>query len=432
MSKDLTVWNKRWTSLKTTLGNLIVYYQSLPDADFPRKLTLYRLVERLQEFAETQFTIFYDGFGEHRHFILDPSDEYPPEYALKVTLEQITYDLEVIHRAAAQRISGTDDMKRALKTADELTWKALLPAKNTNLVEPGTTVITYFQKSPSIRLIPYAPIALVGIPLSTIATGRDYLAIPHEVGHYVFRHGKSDVVSLSTDLLNKLPKEPAWCYKWAEEIFADIYGCRIGGPVIALDFQDLQLENSRQDFNKDDGEHPIPALRPDIYHKALQKMGLPNWSTKLDKRWQRELAKRRTPPKFTPPDSAPTDLGACSAVEVVIDEVTARLSGAQIDPWSDSADIASPNVANPQHEDDADFEKLYRDFEENRIPNLVTDVNVDELDEEMPSSVPRPWTDLIRAKLRDPESPRYVLSAEVWVSILNADGWTIRGPQGRN
>jgi hypothetical protein len=249
----------------------------------------------LQSFARDQFYFFYNGL-DGRHTLL-PSSEFPIEYALQAVLAQVAYDLEVILRAADQRISGSPQVKQTLDTADKLAWTALQPAKDI-LVDEGTTVLTYFQKSAAIRLVPYARVALVGIPFTAVSIERDYLAIAHEVGHYVYRHGRliDDRVKpqkrklvhrrLDSDLL----ESPEWIKKWQEEIFADVYGCLIGGPVMALSAQDLAFQASAKEFVLDDKVHPKPIVRPDIYSKILSAS-----VKELDNRWKKKRAKRGDP-----------------------------------------------------------------------------------------------------------------------------------------
>jgi hypothetical protein len=75
-----------------------------------------------------------------------------------------------------------------------------------------------------------------------------------------------------------------------EEIFADVYGCLVAWPAIALSFQDLQLQETPAAFITSDHEHPVPVLRPGIYTKVLgaQKDFAP-WAERLDVRWQKEV-----------------------------------------------------------------------------------------------------------------------------------------------
>jgi hypothetical protein len=292
---DLTMWEARWKNLNGTLEMLGENYNPSTLLNFSRKETLYNLVKCLQSFARDQFYFFYDGFLNGR---LKESSEFPIEYALQAVLAQVAYDLEAILRAADQRISGSPQVKQTLDTADKLAWTALQPAKDKKLVDNETTVLTYFQKSAAIRLIPYAPVALVGIPFTAVSVEQDYLAIAHEVGHYVYRHGNLIDDSVKSQkrepvhqrLATDLSKSPEWIKKWQEEIFADVYGCLVGGPVMALSAQDLAFQASAKEFVLDDKVHPKPIVRPDIYSEILSAS-----VEELDNRWRKKRAERGDP-----------------------------------------------------------------------------------------------------------------------------------------
>jgi len=269
---------------------------------------------------------FIEGHILHLHRIVCDSvyadgDKYPPDYVMHVSLNQAAYDLDIFARLITQR-SNLDPNADILLKADFLAVEALEPARSLLTYPKKTTiknvehthihqfpsVLTYFHKSPLIRLIPYANMALIGIPFTSVMCSRDLLAIPHEVGHYVFWHGK-DIRDQSlvddapenpifygvTEKVNKgtktdigIIKETA-LYNWQEEIFADVYGSQIAGPLIALDFQDYQLRNAPEDFKKDDGEHPTPAYRPNIYANGLEG----EWKEKLNSWWNEKLTDRK-------------------------------------------------------------------------------------------------------------------------------------------
>ena len=53
-------------------------------------------------------------------------------------------------------------------------------------IERLSVALTYLQKSYETRVIPYAEVCLIGIPFTSVRLTEDLLAIPHEVGHYVF------------------------------------------------------------------------------------------------------------------------------------------------------------------------------------------------------------------------------------------------------
>jgi hypothetical protein len=133
------------------------------------------------------------------------------------------------------------------------------------------------------------------------------LAIPPEVGHYVYRRFIGKAQTFARSDLNALLTSPditqeyrTWIKGIFEETLADIYGCLIAGPVMALDFESLSLANSQKDFREGDGQHPNPALRPLVYcqvlaSKGLRKLVRGDWQTigkELSARWDRQLIQR--------------------------------------------------------------------------------------------------------------------------------------------
>ncbi|HSD83056.1 MAG TPA: hypothetical protein VLG46_04330, partial [Anaerolineae bacterium] len=229
------VWDERWRALNLTIDTMFKDYGQVPDA--PRLKTLRPLLLCLKAFAGKRFTDFHTGFlGQW----LETWPEFPPDAVLSSILDQLGSDVAVIDRAIAQRVSGTSLMKERLALADRLAWSALQLAVRSGLLrdEKLPTVVTYFHKAPDIRVIPYAPVALVGIPYSCQQLDRDLLAIPHEVGHYVFSHGEYGQQPLRKHLkaqLAELVSDRQNGYyqivlNWLEETFADVYGVAVSGP----------------------------------------------------------------------------------------------------------------------------------------------------------------------------------------------------------
>ncbi len=275
---------------------------------------LCELLAALKDFGEEQFGFFKNEFAEPdpssiqpgREEIVEETTEYPQEHVMRVTLDQLGYDLWVISHAISQRFSQIPGFNATLEKADLVCMEALKPAEVLGLgLEPKgpvdndsqpTRVISYFLKSPSIRVVPYANTALIGVPQTAICKPRDLLAIPHEIGHYVYWHGliktSSDMESepktelVSMYLEKNIPDvRYDWAERWLEEIFADIYGSMVAGPVLALSFQELHLQQSQSAFFEDDGDHPPPILRPNIYAKGVHLAGCKNWAKLLAKRW---------------------------------------------------------------------------------------------------------------------------------------------------
>jgi hypothetical protein len=292
------VWQKRFDAIDCRIETLEATLDSSTPA-FCRKETLRQLVQCFREFSRAQFGWFCRGFsnGTLNHF-----PALPPENALTITLEQISYDLEALQWAVEQRRHATLDpdpnLAWALETADKLGDAALEPARALFDLE-GVTVVTCFQKFTEIRMIPYARVALIGLPITCIPcdkegqrqlVARDFLAVPHEVAHYVYWHGKVGQEPLRRYIANRIAPQMEAGSEWLEEIFADLYGCLVAGPPIAQSFQDLQMRVSQERFLSDSGKHPTPLLRPELYQRVLArafgKAGR-RWAPVLAGRWDR-------------------------------------------------------------------------------------------------------------------------------------------------
>jgi hypothetical protein len=296
--QDNARWETRWQSIRQVIDG----YRLLLNGNVEREPVLACLLDNLKLFGEKQFRYFKDKLDGQLN--TDVAYGYTHEYGLTRTLTQLSYDLNAISQAMLVRQSTSQQKIFTLKRADEFAI-AMLEAANTSQLFGNRTItaLTYFRQSMRVRVVPYAPVALVGIPYtclppnSTVAQyfpERDFLPIPHEVGHYVYTHGKyQNGPNVGKSFFHSYHKHlrdqnlPSWVRYWAEEIFADVYGCRVGGPLMALSAQDIALEvNSRDDFLGDDSEHPNPYLRPDIYLWTLEAMGLQNQADVLRDRWQ--------------------------------------------------------------------------------------------------------------------------------------------------
>lgn len=362
------------------------------------------------DFVDTNYLLTRDEF-QH---------EYSRENALQTILEQIDCDMEVIQRARDQSSPSTMASSvvassrvfpsNPLDQADKLAMQALQPAKG--LLDANTTVLTYQRKSPGIRIIPYAKVALIGIPMTCLSTERDLLAIPHEIGHYLYRNGKPS--SSQGKRIQELVNDKAgwgtkWYHHWLEEIFADIYGCLIAGPVIALSCQDNQLEYSRTGFVADDGEHPMPAVRPYIYLRVLEKHG--PWKNACDVlrgQWNQKWNERT--------DYQP---GKPEKLFDTLDRIVDRIYDWLIDL---GISIGSWPYAPEARQGAAE---LYSDFAERLRDPLINNTKIPQVVE-----VPEPWDDWMTAKGFPAEKRlREVLSKmskKTWENLLLADGWVTK------
>jgi hypothetical protein len=188
-------------------------------------------------------------------------------------------------------------------------------------------VFTYFttnklgrpKEDINIRLIPFANVVLIGVPAPAKNAGDEnslsygnLLAIPHEVGHYVFWHGEGTRGPyLDDEKWSELSPTDIWngeqddnlaigvsVYNYQEEIFADVCSALIAGPLTALSSQfylGKLREDDEDEFKKDDSDHPISVIRPYIYPYTLKALNnhpsigistsLIEWENQLKGKW---------------------------------------------------------------------------------------------------------------------------------------------------
>ncbi|MCB0047370.1 MAG: hypothetical protein KDD92_18235 [Caldilineaceae bacterium] len=306
------------------------------------------VLAQLSLFGESLFTFALDGLveGRGKPYVFSQPEKLKGRFSsqslLQAIIDQMTSDLVVIERAFFQRIvaglQGRQDRpntyqsiaKDELGRADiyawicrELFWAYLIQ---------DAAVITYIHQSARIRTIPYAPVALIGLPPSPLSEPHfSRRAIPHEFGHYLYWNGreKNDALWEMTqvdvrrrsvnqntvaspylrDVLHaKLQARPFWkkmsarLEPWLEEIFADVIGCIIGGPIAAETIQKILITAPGEQFFTNDRIHPPAILRPYIYFWTLHKLAPPGEDgavledevMRLEEAWRRLLCAQLT------------------------------------------------------------------------------------------------------------------------------------------
>ncbi len=431
-------WEVRLQALIDTLQTMQARAESMT---IPRATTLRTLVNALAAFAPRQFCYFHTLFAPGSSA---RSDNFPPEYAYAITLDQIQYDIDVLQRIMEQRedksVAVGDTL---LRSADRLASLALSHAVKARLIETDPAALTYFHKMPSIRVVPYSDVALVAVPFLTLTSRRDFLAIPHEIGHFVFWYGKINAVPIYRLVLEQLqniipadsPDFSEW-YGWAEEVFADVYGCLIAGPVMAVDFQDLQEHNSRDEFLNGDHRHPVPALRPFIYHRVL-KVRAPagshwgEWAEELWKQWFNRLMNQHANEKLRLPreNSTQTDnripinllttlFVLPSKIHDLTDLALNLLSEVETGDWAGDPAVSANN------------EDIYKAFE---VANFGTVVVKGVVHEEASTFDWPRWIarlDADSANWRAENAEKKEPDPD-WLPTLAAGGWTTEGPETR-
>ncbi len=218
----------------------------------------------------------------------------------------------------AQTLIYADIMaKSALEAADVL----IEGGANNWQTNATLEVVSYFSEGMQVRILPYYPqVILIGVPFSSgfseweeeswknresifdaetekKPAGKkpqstasklaqipwEYLSIPHEIGHYLFWNGDEfdadgrRIGSLDAKLRNTLNDslgigKADWRYHWLEELFSDVFGCLLMGPMAGLHLQVILSDAPEADWFLDNGHHPIPAVRPYINSLILQRL----------------------------------------------------------------------------------------------------------------------------------------------------------------
>jgi hypothetical protein len=349
-----------------------------------------------------------------------------------------------------------------------------------HLFQEPQTVLTYLQKSPDVRVVPYAPVALIGIPrtchplqmLSPQGMIRDLLAIPHELGHHLYWNGQDSTSTNNNQLrhsrpINRLePSNPAWLAAWFEEIFADIVTCVIGGPLAALSLQELQLQARNDWLLVDDGVHPVAAFRTYIYIETLKAMKMETSAAKLTERWCKKLTDRGLVSSGNDPLDHLRFLPSTKEVQVtfraaldqmipLIEELVPLFQSERA-PWS--ADIGA--TIDPT--DDGKVDQLYEEFER-WVPATFIDGQTpsnQQIDRALDLHwEPKGWLALVAKRGVDFEIVQAIkpgkrqssqevnnllgnilagesiaepLPYEEWIKILEFAGWSTEGPTDGN
>lgn len=323
------LWQRRWNALSSTIDNLVnaidaedlsnltgeIYHASNP-------MNIRRLLNRLKAWGDSQLYFLYHGFIGDKGYIFEVPTEKDgdiylkygggsslhdyQEFVLSRTIDQLAYDILMLQLALSQRTHINKDF---LSITDILAHAALEMFEDRD-IDLYTNAITYFRNVPAMRVIPYAHVPIIGIPLT--ANGniiQDILSIPHEVGHLLYWKGL-DITSSGPSALETYslsPREqlqflitPYDFKEWAEEIFADVIGTLIGGPIVALSAMEIALSHPPATFKPKtkaallSDPHPAPYIRPLIYTYVIREhLYLPEVAAKLETHWREKVAQRK-------------------------------------------------------------------------------------------------------------------------------------------
>ena len=401
------------------------------------------LLESLKKFADEGFSFFLDGYYNERD--LPVSANYPPRSVMRTIVSQVSVDLSVIQDAVNQRRRlncRATQQAQTVAMADQLSSLALGLAIDAGYLPEETFVITYLAKSIRSRLVPYADALLISVAYATMQSGihpsRDFLAIPHEIGHHLFWNGRHpDTTNMLRDELLSAAATAGigpedWRLNWLEEIFADTYALLLAGPVIALDFQDMLDDDMSSHFREDTDKHPIPEVRPFIQTEILRRLKdehghiiYAHECDKLDHNWSSWINKHPMRQKYP--------------VRGVDEKMTGRAIVTAVDPLiTVILDTLSAIVPTEREYDGMegsdDVSKLYTEFQSNIMPdddnelvNLFLDGNGTEHELIQILSNFTEVSFLAHTEAIARKDPKTITSGE-WLQFLRCHGWSNEGP----
>lgn len=246
-----------------------------------------------------------------------------PLHLVRQSFQQLATDHEMIQQAAVQRrwthgVKGKDDgffmSEQALELLimDKLAMKAITPFKQLlagNGDQNDLAIISYLSERTHIRHLPYTDqFILIGVSYDRVPQAGslfddralferpfhafELMAIPHEIGHYIYEHGKLPNGRTFPDVCKQFQGNNPY-YRWGEELFADLIGCIVAGPLTVLSMRALLVSINRERAWKDDEHHPTPVLRVFILNEIMrilkdiqpEKYDFSDVVDKLDEDW---------------------------------------------------------------------------------------------------------------------------------------------------
>ncbi|MCW1968849.1 MAG: hypothetical protein KIH69_012130 [Anaerolineae bacterium] len=161
-----------------------------------------------------------------------------------------------------------------------------IPTKS-KAIEPRPVPITCAGRLPATRIIPYCPVALVGVPMYAMNGQDDALArayVAREIGRMAFWKGtwRDDVLEWygDTKMMHRMnvflraKGYSQWIIDTAATLFSDVFAALTMGKA-GLDLALTQAQTHATDrFYAEDQRYELNAiLRPEIYIRVLELMG---------------------------------------------------------------------------------------------------------------------------------------------------------------
>lgn len=273
-------------------------------------------------------------------------DGFSPDYVLREVMNTVAHDVRMVEMLIAQSVvyevrlndqslfTAFDQMIAAHSAANantasltETELVTMLNATNrlhamvlalvdhaaTNIFNktkkasaPSRNALTYFERTTTIRVVPYLSVILIGVPYTAIQHPSDLLALYHESGHTFFWQAltlddRKQLAKYADNLAQKyapknvpLDDRYRWLSNWIEEIFADTFGVITGKAAMLDKWLTLVIQDSDSQLLHDDGQHPPPFLRTKLCEYLLCRvMNTDPKSTPKYDQFRAALANRR-------------------------------------------------------------------------------------------------------------------------------------------
>lgn len=283
-------------------------------SDKSAEQALIRLLVEFQAFAMDYYLYLVKG---------EPLADSDMQRELDSAVRSLQREWEVLSRVCEQRQIGQYQRVLAAADTDARMYYARYRGSKRTFDGKPLEPVTYLGKAFEIIRSPVYLFPFVSIPFYVLNNPNRWLAIAHEIGHHIYWSSLDYPANrqaqklLKQTLLNTLIvnledidefQEAAqlvqiWT-RWIEELFADIMGTMLAGPAYAVSALDI-MEERGSDLDAltfDDGEHPIPYLRPLIVLTTLQWIAeksdsppiLDQLIQQLERRWAVAIADQRS------------------------------------------------------------------------------------------------------------------------------------------
>jgi|GEM_PF-5401543 len=448
------------------------------EVDPVRGLTIVHILQSILDRVIRDYGIWLYVL-QQRGMVYEPATV--PDAEDKSLYEQFIIKIQRFFRNIVEKLAF-DEWTKTRDISDHLVNHALSMAHSVFDFEHDSYGLTYFANRASVRSIPYFRGALVAVPYSAISMKRDLLKIAHEVGHYVYWNGlyqyKGEVSGRLISTLSRYEKleqniDYTLFRHWELEIFADIFGIFVAGPLMATDFTTYLQSRDERNFTTSDGIHPTPAIRPYIYYVALRQlfendddmMGLANqlecdWDAYLETRgiYQNSLVNVYGDIFITPSEfkeklhkAFKDKMGIFKALNELVDsdksenwmkKLLDKANTAQGTPeklelslpgrWEDLLAGMKDDNEKPQKEKLQDKFRIDPKQEPVTAHSVNTDKDVTKLRNKLGLNEDDIWYKWARKRFDfssiDWNADPITIPIELWLKVLDADDWTSDGP----